>query len=71
LKKFKLEPPRDENLAAVFFCGNFGRALKLLDHYNGVTVYSSFVLRCYANVVIPLKPLLGPSMFGRGVAQPG
>jgi hypothetical protein len=34
-------------------------------------VCSSFVLRCYANVVIPLKPPLGPSMFGRGVAQPG
>jgi hypothetical protein len=34
-------------------------------------VCSSFVLRCYANVVLPLKPPLRPSRFGRGVAQPG
>jgi hypothetical protein len=42
-----------------------------LGRYIATSVCSSFVLRCYANVVIPLKPLLGPSMFGRGVAQPG
>jgi hypothetical protein len=40
-------------------------------HYNVMIVCSSFVLRSYANVVIPLKPLVGPSRFGRGVAQPG
>jgi hypothetical protein len=31
LKKLKLGPPRDENLAAVFFRGNFDRVLKLLE----------------------------------------
>ena len=34
-------------------------------------VCSSFVLRCYANVVLPLKPQQRPSRFSRGVAQPG
>jgi hypothetical protein len=32
---------------------------------------AGFVLSSYANVVFPLKPVVGPSMFGRGVAQPG
>ena len=30
-----------------------------LGYYIDVTVCPGFVLRCYASVVIPLKPLLG------------
>ena len=59
-----------KNLAPVFFIA-ISIEFESTWSYNGVTVCSGFVLRCYANVVFPLKPLVGPSRFGRGVAQPG
>jgi hypothetical protein len=69
LKKLKLAPP-DENLAAAFFVAA-SVEFESVGHYKGMAFCSSFVLWSYANVVLPLKPLVGPSMFGRGVAQPG
>jgi hypothetical protein len=51
-------PPRDEILRRFFFAA-ISVGFKSACHYNSVTVCSSFVLRCYANVVIPLKPLWG------------